>query len=386
MPTYLHPDNKDKPYVDWREPEHRMEGFLRWLKWRMDWCDLDHYLCNNTYRDTLLSPRKKKMTTEQTYWFSLIFGMTYQSEMSWVIFNEFPDFWEIDPEKLQEWNVANLPRQKYARDCKYNKGRITDQYLSIRDNVKEAGSLQAYFENLVDGNEHESFQRVYGTVKENFHKFGRMTSWLVCQVLHETANLPIRPSTMLASDPSSWSVRSGLMYSYNRDDLIEAKNKKLRLSETDIEWVEYKENELMDKCREYLPEHSEIFTHYLLESHLCQYKKLMLGGDYSGHSSGDHVSRAQWLADRWEEVPFDAFFKEAVQKHHPLVRGQRESKALRNLCAQTGQMINMHQDFPDMPDIYKEMDIDPQWLKEDEKKNERIILKRIESYALQVHS
>jgi len=384
--TYLHPDNKDKPYVDWREPEHRMEGFLRWLKWRMDWCDLDHYLCNNTYRDTSLSSTKKPMTTEQKYWFALIFGMTYQSEMSWVIYNEFPDFWDIDLEKLQEWNVANMGRQKYARDCKYNKGRITQQVTSLREETREAGSLEKFFTDLLVDDEYASFSNVYSTVKDRFHKFGRMTSWLACQVLFETVGLPIKPRTMLASDPTSWSVRSGLMYAYGRDNMIEAKDKSVKMSESDREWIDYKEQELFDLSLNYLgPKHEDIFSHYLLESHLCQYKKLMLGGDYAGHSSGDHVSRANWLAERWEEINFDAFFKEAIQGHNPLVRGQRESKALRNLCADTGQMINMHQDFPDMPDIYKEMDIDPQWLKEDEKKNERIILKRIESYALQVH-
>jgi hypothetical protein len=384
--SYVHPDNKDKPFVDWREPEHRMEGFLRWLKWRLDWCDLDHYLCNNTYRDTLLTKRKKPMTKEQTYWFSLIFGMTYQSEMSWVIFNEFPDFWEIDPEKLQEWNIKNLPRQKYAKDCKYNKGRITQQYLSIKEKVKDSGSLVDHFDGLVSGHEHSDFERIYDHIKGEFYKFGRMTTWLACQTLHETAGLPIRPKSMLASDPSSWSVRSGLMYSYNRDDLIESKHKGLKLSASDIEWVEYKEQELMDRCLEYMPEHSETLTHYLLESHLCQYKKLMLGGDYSGHSSGDHVSRAKWLSERWPEVPFESFFNEIIQSHHPLVRGKRESKALRNLCAHTGQMINMHMDFEDMPDIYKEMEIDPEWLQSEDKKTEKVILDKITTYAELVHT
>ena len=84
---YLHPDNADKPFVNWRNPEVRLDGFLRWLKWRMRWCDLDHYACNNAYRDAdgVMSPTGTPMTTEQTYWFSLIFGMTYQSEMAWVI-------------------------------------------------------------------------------------------------------------------------------------------------------------------------------------------------------------------------------------------------------------------------------------------------------------
>lgn len=358
-----------------------MDGFLRWLKWRMDWCDLDHYLCNNTYRDTKKSPTGEKMTVEQRYWFSLIFGMTYQSEMAWVIYNEFPNFSEIDLGEMQEWNVKNLKRQKYARDTKYNKGRITDQVASIKEVIGPKGTLKGFFNNLAEGNGHQTFTKVYNEVNDKFYKFGRMTSWLVCQVLFETADFPAVPDTMLASDPSSWSVRSGLMYAYNRDDLIEAKNKSLKLTQNDIEWIDYKERELFDLAKEYLGEkHGSIFSHYLLESHLCQYKKLMLGGDYAGHSSGDHVSRANWLSTRWPEVDFSAFYEDVTQRHHELVRGRPECKALRNLCAQTGQMINMHLDYEDMPDVYKEMEIDPEWVNE-EKTGEKKILGRITSYG-----
>jgi len=378
---YVHPDNKDKPFVDWREPGNRMEGFLRWLNWRMDWCDLDHYMCNNTYRDTSFSSTKKPMTEEQTYWFCMIFGMTYQSEMAWVIYNEFPDFWDIDLEKLQEWNTKNMARQKYSRDCKYNKGRITDQVASMREVVGPSKSIKKFFEDLVQEEEDQTFKKVYSVVKDKFFKFGRMTSWLACQTLAETANYPARPRTMLASDPSSWSVRSGLMYAYGRDEMIEAKDKSIKMSKEDVDWINHKEQELFDSSQSFLGEkHKDTFTHYLLESHLCQYKKLMLGGDYAGHSSGDHVSRAYWLAERWPEVNFDAFFKEAVQNHHVLVRGNRESKGLRDLCLHTGQMVNMHLDYEDMPDVYKEMEIDPQWLAMGEKADKKI-QKQIGAYA-----
>jgi hypothetical protein len=171
------------------------------------------------------------------------------------------------------------------------------------------------------------------------------------------------------------------MYAYGRDEMIEAKDKSIKMSKEDVDWINHKEQELFDSSQSFLGEkHKDTFTHYLLESHLCQYKKLMLGGDYAGHSSGDHVSRAYWLAERWPEVNFDAFFKEAVQNHHVLVRGNRESKGLRDLCLHTGQMVNMHLDYEDMPDVYKEMGIDPQWLAMGEKADKKI-QKQISVYA-----
>ena len=359
---YIHPHNKDKLFVDWRNPSVRLEGFLRWLKWRMRWCDLDHYACNNAYRDAneKMSPTGKPMTIEQSYWFSLIFGMTYQSEMAWVIYWHFPNFWEINFKELQEWNVSTINIQKYAKDTKYNKGRIVEQVKSLRTVIEPFGSIENFFNQNLGSTEHESFENCFSLCM-SFHKYGRMCSWITCQTLYETANLPIRPSNVLATDPSCWSVRSGLLYIYGKDEMIEKSDKKTFFSENDLKFIRNKEIELYNTTIEYIDEQDRnIYSNYLLESHLCQYKKLMLGGDYAGHSSGDHFSRALWLKKRWPDVNFDAFFINAANRHCSLVRNKRESKQLRFLCAKTGQMINMHEDFDDMPNMYKELGITPE--------------------------
>lgn len=343
---YKHPDNKHKEWIDWRDQDRRLEGFLIWLKWRLRWSDLDHYGVNNTYRDHV------NMTESQKFWYSLIFGMTYQSEMAWVIFSNWPNLEKINLKELQEWNVETFPRQRYARDTKYNKGRITDQVSSIQKVFDGAPEVYLKAQMIGDG-EHENFEQVFRAVQK-LHKFGRMTSWITCQTLFETCNLPILPKTMMATDPSNWSVRSGLMYLYGKDDKIESKG--ASFDSADIRWIEDKELELFDLAIERIDEQDrKIFSNYLLESHLCQYKKLMLGGDYPGHSSGDHVSRAIWLAERWPEVEFGPFFEKATQLHHPLVRGLPKSKVLDKLCAKTGQLINMHEDFDFLPDIYLEL-------------------------------
>ena len=378
---YTHKDEKNKPYVDWREPEFRIEGFLRWLKWRMRWGDLDHYVCNNAYRDAtgIMSPTGLPMTKEQQYWFSLIFGMTYQSEMAWVIYWNFPNFWDIDFDKLTEWNLSNMEIQKYAKDTKYNKGRIVEQVKSLREIIAPYGTIENFFNNDLSGDSSKDFYLTFNKCL-SFYKYGRMTAWITCQTLFETAGLYIKPESVLATDPSCWSVRKGLLYLYNKVD--DAYEDTAKLTEEEIIWIKEKEKELYDLSLNYIDDDNrEIFSNFLLESHLCQYKKLVLGGDYAGHSSGDHVSRALWLKERWEHVNFDAFFTIAVKRHSPLVSGNRESKPLRDLCKLTGQMINLHEDFDDMPNMYNELDIDPSWLKTSD--FDKIILKKIADYINQ---
>jgi hypothetical protein len=377
---YRHEQNKDKPYIDWRLPENRKEGFLLWLDWRMKYNDLDHYMVANTYRDSVgnKSPTKLSMTEEQTLWYCLLYGCTYQTEMAWVLYYNFPDFWNVDIEEMQKWNVANLEKQLYAKDTKYNKGRIADQVKSMQEIIGPYGSIKKWIENQLVDDENQSFVNMYNETSR-LHKFGRMTSWLFTQALFETANIPVRPDTMLCTDPSSWSVRSGLCYLYNRDDIIEAKTK-TTLSKDDMAFVATKEKDLFSEAYDYISkENKPIFSNFLLESQLCQYKKLMLGGDYAGHSSGDHYSRGCKLRERWKgEVNFDAFFEDAIMKHHELVRGKRENKPLRYLCQKTGQMINMHKDYDYMPNMYLEIGIDPEWLFDET--NNNLIENKIDIY------
>lgn len=372
---YLHQDNRHLQFVDWRLPENRMEGFLRWLKWRLDWSDLDHYAVNNAYRD------HANMTQEQQFWYATIFGMTYQSEMAWVIFNSFPDFAKIDIKDVEKWNDDNYTRQMYARDTKYNKGRIAEQVKSIQEVVKPFGTLTNFYESLLKATEHASYESVFNGV-QLFQKYGRMTAWITAQVLFETAGLPAKPDTVLATDPSSWSVRSGLMYLYAKDNKIEAKDKSVRFTEEEMTEVAALEKDLWAKCEAYLcGAHSEIFSNYLVESHLCQYKKLMLGGDYAGHSSGDHFSRAQRLGELWPEVDFAPFYSMMGVKYHPLVRSKPENKILRDLTCQTGQMINMHDDFPDMPNMYKELGITSANINDETPQGKAFLKNVIDRYA-----
>ena len=362
---YLHPDNKDKEDKDWRLPENREQGFLLWLDWRLTYNDLDHYMPANTYRDATgdKSPTKKPMTEEQALWYSLIFGCTYQTEMAWAIYWNFPNLLEIDYKEINEWNVQYLDKQRYARDTKYNKGRIAEQVKSMQELIMPYGSIRAWVDNQLVDDPNKSFFNMFDEAQK-IYKYGRMTTWLFCQSLKETANIPLEPSTMLATDRSNWSVRSGLCYLKGWDNLLESKGAKL--SSDDMENVHREEKNIYAKAKDNLSgKNSKILTNFLLESHLCQYKKLMLGGDYGGHSSGDHYSRGLYLKEKWTNVVnYDAFFEDAVAKHHPIVQKKRESLALRNLCKKTGQMINLHEDYPFMPDMYKETGMNPNWFYE----------------------
>lgn len=360
MGEYLHESNKGKDFVDWRSPDKRMDAFLLWLDWRLKYYDLDHYGPNNAYRDADgdMSPTGNPMTKEQSMWFSLLFGMTYQSEMAWNIYWQFPNIDKIDLKEMQEWNLDTFKHQRYSRDTKYNKGHITNQTKSIIDEIESKGSLTNYFYSVIDNDQAKSFDRVYETIMEKFFKYGRMTSWLACQTMYETANVPIEPKDMLATDASNWSVRSGIMYLYNKNEWIEAKTKK-KLTKDQMAFIAEKELEIYSIAKEYLNGKYPIFSPYLLESQLCQFKKLMLGGstahDYPGHSTQDHKSYVKRFSEKFP-TNFAAFHKFSEENHHPILRDwAHDPKVLGDFTAQTGQLLNMHDDYDFLPNVYNDL-------------------------------
>lgn len=367
---YRHPENRSKQWVDWREPRRREELFFLWLQWRTKWQDIDQTPMNNGYAASNLSTTGKPMTQEQRCWFSLIYGMTYQSSMSWIIYNAFPDFWNISLKECKKWTDATYRRQKYNKDCRYNQGKLHLQVESLQKIIGPYGSIQAFFDRLLVSNEHQSFLNFYNQILR-FYKYGRMTAWLTCQTLFETAGFPIRPNDMLATDPANWSVRSGLMALHNRKD-------KDKYSQQDLKWLRSAEDRVYKKSMELVGAQIKTFSNYQLESLVCQYKKLVKGNEYSGLNTSNNLTYVKELEKKWPEVNFTPFHQTNKRFMHPLMRDYVVSKSLKKLSGITGQLINLHQDYETMPNMYLEIGIKPEIL--NHPKADQHIMKRIKQY------
>ena len=114
--------------------------FFRWFNWRLSGKNIDHYTWNLAYMNTSASPTGKPMTRAQKLWFSYLFGTTYQSSMAWTYYWHFPDPMAVDLDYLDEWNRANMYRQKFATDTRYNKGHLVKMWSSLQDWVNKQGN------------------------------------------------------------------------------------------------------------------------------------------------------------------------------------------------------------------------------------------------------
>ena len=350
LTKYLHPDNRDKPYMDWRLPENRIEMCLRSYGWRMKHCDVDHHTYNEAYMN------QGSMSDEQRIYFSMLFGITYQSSMAWVIWSHFPDIEKINWKTLEDWNNENYARQHFSKDTKYNKGKFIPILKDIHEKVLEKhGTLRSWI---------NTFQDFDHALKEvmTIYRIGRMSGWLTTQAFYEqcAGMSHIVPKNMLATDPSNWSVRSGLVYIYNKPELMDLNSKK-KYSSDDLKWIESREQEFIESCAEFvLP--TDMSSPFTLETHLCQYKKMIAtGGDAPGTPTQDAYTRWYKLKQAWPELDWD--FYEVVSEHAaPCVKKTFQNKILMKTGVMTGQMINMHEDNEDLPDMYKEFRINHSWL------------------------
>ena len=352
--NYTHPDNKDKPYVDWRLPENRVEMCLRSYGWRMKYRDVDHYTYNEAYMT------QGNMSDEQRIYYSMLFGITYQSSMSWAIWSHFPDIEKINWKAIEEWNDENYTRQHFSKDQKYNKGKFIPILKDIHEKVlKKHGTLRAWINTFQD------FDHALEEVM-SIYRIGRMSGWLTTQAFYELCSdmQHIVPKNMLATDPSNWSVRSGLVYIYNKPELMDLDGK-TKYSNEDLKWIEDRELEFIESCAEHvLPEDKFYNTPFTLETHLCQYKKMIAtGGDAPGTPTQDAYTRWYKLKKAWPELEWD-FYEKLSEYSAPCVQGTFQNKILLKTGALTGQMINMHDDNEDLPDMYKEFGISQSWLTE----------------------
>lgn len=374
---FKHPDNKHLPYVDWRLPENRVEGLLQCIEWRYKNRDLDHYTYNSAYSKATShnSPTGEPMTREQKIYFSILFGITYQSSMAWTIYWFFPNLEKLDFTLLEQWNNENYSRQQFAKDTKYNKGKFIQTLRQAQELIDKHGSLENWCDSLT------SFEEATTSVRE-LHKVGRMCGWLIVQTLYEFGlNDNLVPKTMLATDRSNWSVRSCLAWIYGREDLMDLDGKRRYTSE-DIHFLESKELEILDKVYERTAgiTDSRFISPFTVETHLCQMKKILYtGGDAPGTPTQDAYTRWYKLKNVWPEVNYNAY-ETTFELSTPCVRQTFQNKALMQTGRYTGQFLNMHNDER-YPNMYKEFDIDSNLLKSWDTFDSREIKRKFNKYV-----
>jgi len=217
-----------------------------------------------------------ELNLQQRYWLAWIYSMTYSPVTTYYIYNEFPDYENVDVPRLQRWwdkNRNNLIFQTDRLRVKSN-NQFVSAFTSYRDIV--GGSQSTYFRSLVQPSPDITYENVMKHTGK-FYTFGRFTQFIYLEMLNVLTGLPLEPTTLKLKDAES--CRNGLVYAYELDE-YDTHRKDKKLTPTQLNYLQGLFLEVKDKVQELGVPHSNIWN---IETTLCAFKKHRLGKRYVGY-------------------------------------------------------------------------------------------------------
>jgi hypothetical protein len=281
--------------------EERKELFKKYYHWSLKTHDCDPALFLMNYVN-----KRMELNIEQRYWFAWLYGNTYNVSTAWILLNEFPDFENVDEERLYKWNQENYKRLRYQVDNKWQKGHLPAMFDSYKRNIMSKGSTQKeYFDLLCNSDSVTNFYTMQKEITKNWFKFGRYLSWFYLQTLKETCDLDVEPKDLLLKESSSKSHRNGLIYSLGLEYILDPEND----IKIDKEMYDLLDNEAGKILSDIEIEYGDVDVDYFsLETTLCAFKKIFRRkhGRYLGYyldRQAEDIKKCEqdsWIGIDWQ--------------------------------------------------------------------------------------
>lgn len=163
-----------------------------------------------------------ELNEEQRYWLAFLYATSYCAATTFYIYNEFPDFENVDPGRLERWWKEHRADLFFQTDRRWVRSRNQwcDVVASYRGWVG-SGRTQAerFGDFLVEGDPLETYRRAFRASGE-LYQFGRFALFLYLEAVHVVTGYPMEPDELdLANAESS---RNGLCYALALDELLGA--------------------------------------------------------------------------------------------------------------------------------------------------------------------
>lgn len=217
---------------------------------------------------------------EQRYWLAFLYSACYSVPTAFYIWNEFPDFENIDLGRMQRWWASNRPRLLFQTDRRWTRSR--NQFVPMVASYQEfvgPATQEDRFAAMLSPSPRSSYDAVYRAAG-SIASMGRYTLFLYLEALQALTGLPIEPTGLdLRNSESS---RNGLCYCCGLDHLLTGHD----YGRTVVPLEEYPrlESEFDRILGRVRSEHPQTFsTVWSVETSLCAYKKIHRGTRYLGY-------------------------------------------------------------------------------------------------------
>jgi hypothetical protein len=217
-----------------------------------------------------------ELNIEQRYWLAFLYACCYSPTTTYFMYNDFPDFENVDANRLQKWwdkNRNNLIFQTDRLRVK-SSNQFVDAFISYRDMIGKK-TQHEFFTGLLGATNDISYNNVWNKTSE-IYTFGRFTLFIYMEMLNVLTELPIEPSTLILKDAES--CRNGVALAFDLTEYNTHRNGRV-LSKEQHDFLQTKFTEIRQSVARMKIEHTNVWN---IETTLCAYKKHRMGKRYVG--------------------------------------------------------------------------------------------------------
>ena len=213
-----------------------------------------------------------ELNIEQCCWIAFLYGCTYCGPTVFYIYNEFPDFENVDVARLQRWWLANKNRLLFQTDRL--RIRSNNQFVPAFESYRDAFKKGQYkiFASLCDSSDKKrNYDILYRCLVQTKY-FGRYSMFLWLECLQRLTDLPIIPTRIDWQNANN--CLNGLLLGNNRPEVDKVDNYGCIFADTLLQ-------QTIQKLQQRHPEnHTDIWN---VETTLCAYYKYHHGKRYIGY-------------------------------------------------------------------------------------------------------
>lgn len=219
--------------------------------------------------------RRFELNPEQCYWLAFLFGCTYSAPTVFYIYNEFPDFENVDVGRLERWWSSNKQRCLFQTDRLRIKttNKFVEAFESYKALIGNRTQEQAFLDSAGAygiGSRRDLYRAAwaFGIKIKNF---GRFTLFIYLELIHELTDYKMSPTELDVKN--ALSSRNGLCYALGWDEMIDRK-----ISSAEVSVLEEQFQRAVKVLNAELPT-----TAWSLETSLCAFKKHVRGARWVGY-------------------------------------------------------------------------------------------------------
>ena len=225
------------------------------------------YLCN-----------RYELSMEQRYWLAYLYATCYSGPTVFYIYNEFPDFENVDVGRLQRWWDANKGKCLFQTDRRWVKSNndFVPMFLSYREWIKQAPTMtqEQRWKLLDTGDPFVTYDVAFESAGE-IKNMGRFSLFLFLEAVHVVTGFKMKPKSMVMKDADS--CRNGLAEALGHSEM-NTHGTDRKLSACEQEFLQEQFDELVARMAR-KDKRNNVWN---IETTLCAYKKFKLGKRHVG--------------------------------------------------------------------------------------------------------